>query len=844
MMKLNPQSGVHRMRFVGVAACCCVLLAMVGRGIIGQDKLPSAKSEPPSAEQITFFESKIRPIFAENCFKCHGTEKQRAELRLDARAAVLTGGVSGPAVVPGQPEKSLLIKAVRQVDPELKMPQDGKLSKEQVADLERWVTMGAPWPSGDKVAGPAPKGEMRITYKDRSHWAFKPVVRPAVPNEQQTTWVKNPIDSFILAKLKEHGLTPNPPASKLELVRRVYFDVTGLPPTPQEVDAFVNDPSPRAWENLVEKLLNSPGYGEKWARHWLDLVRYAETNSYERDNPKPHVWRYRDYVIRAFNDDKPFDQFLREQLAGDELPDPGPDALIATGYYRMGIWDDEPSDPALARYDGLDDIVATTSQVFLGLTVDCARCHDHKIDPIPQKDYYRLLAFFHNINHFKNGGPTDELPMFATADARQDYQRRVKELEDKRTSAQAGLVELEKEFLAGYGKEVKTKELSKLIAAEGQRVFGAEKLQQYTKRQKELNALKKQAVPAEFCLGVTEAGTNPPESFVLIRGNPANKGAKVEPGFPQVLTSSTPEWPALPPGAKTTGRRLVLANWLASKENPLTARVAVNRIWQHHFGRGIVKSPNNFGTQGDKPTHPELLDWLACEFVNRGWSMKAIHRLILTSATYQMSSKENAKALTADPVNDLCWRFDMRRLGAEEIRDAILSISGNLNRKMYGQSVYPEIPKEVLRGQSMPGKGWGKSSPQEQARRSIYVHVKRSLLLPILEIFDLAETDRSSPVRFSSTQPTQALLMLNSDFVNKQAAVFAARLKQEAGDKIEDQVRLALSLVTCRPAKSGEVERCMRLYTALQSEDGATPEVAMTYVSLMVLNLNEFIYLD
>jgi mono/diheme cytochrome c family protein len=823
---------------------CGVLLALVTWESGAQDKSPGPKADPPTADQLQFFESKIRPLLVENCFKCHGPEKHKGDLRLDSLAGALTGGASGPAIVPMHPEKSLLIKAVNQDDPELKMPENGKLAKEQIADLVRWVKMGAPWPAGDKATISAKKGEMQVTEKDKSHWAFRPIVRPPVPTVRQQAWVKNPIDAFILAKLQQHGLTPNPTASKHELVRRLYFDLTGLPPTPKEVEDYVNDPSPKAWEALVDRLLDSPGYGEQWARHWLDLVRYAETNSYERDGVKPHVWRYRDYVIRAMNDDKPFDRFLLEQLAGDELPDPSADALIATGYYRLGIWDDEPSDPVGARYDGLDDIVATTSQVFLGLTVDCARCHDHKIDPIPQKDYYRLLAFFHNINHYKNGGPTDEVPLFSTASARQEYERAVKELEDKRKAVQDSVVDIEKEFRAKYTKDVGKKDLGKLIAAEGQGILGTEKVQQYSKLQKQVTALKKKTVPADFCLGVTEAGATAPDTFVLIRGNAANKGALVEPGFPQVLTAKLPEIPTPSGGARTSGRRLALANWLISKDNPLTARVAVNRLWQFHFGRGIVRSPNNFGTQGDKPTHPELLDWLASEFVDRGWSMKAIHRMILTSNAYQMSSKGNTAALAADPQNDLHWRFDMRRLSAEEIRDAMLEISGSLNRKMYGAGIYPEMPKEVLRGQSMPGKGWGKSSPQEQARRSIYVHVKRSLLLPILELFDLAETDRSNPVRFSSTQPTQALLMLNSDFANSQADIFAARIKREAGDKPEDQVKLALSLATSRTPTTGEVARCMRLYSELQIQDGASPELALKYVCLMLFNLNEFVYVD
>jgi hypothetical protein len=518
------------------------------------------------------------------------------------------------------------------------------------------------------------------------------------------------------------------------------------------------------------------------------LVRFAETNSYERDDPKPHAWRYRDYVIRAFNADKPYDRFLREQLAGDELPDRDADALIATGYYRLGIWDDEPTDRDQARYDGLDDIVATTAQVFLGLTVDCARCHDHKIDPIPQKDYYRLLAFFQNINHYRNGGPTDEVQVVAGPDGRPSFVPVKAAPKDK-------------------------------------------------KKQKE-------SATDETLLCVTEAGSQPPETFVLLRGNPQTKGDRVEPSFPVVLGAPNPVIPTLPSEGRSTGRRLALANWLASKDNQLTARVMANRVWQYHFGRGIVRSPNNFGIQGDPPTHPELLDWLASEFMAQGWRLKPLHRLILTSNTYRMSSRGDAQALAKDPSNDLFWRFDMRRLTAEEIRDSLLAVSGTLSSKMFGPSVYVDIPREVLAGQSRPGYGWGKSPPEDQARRSVYIHVKRSLLTPILESFDVAETDRSTPVRFATTQPTQALGMLNSAFLSDQAALFAARLRKEVGDDVTHQVCLALSLITGRPATEEEVRRDVELIQSLQTQDGVTGEAALRYYCLMVLNLNEFVYVD
>jgi hypothetical protein len=815
-----------------------------------QEKGPVQKA--PSAEQIQFFESKVRPILAENCFKCHGPEKHSGGLRVDGLTALLSGGDSGPAIVPGDPEKSLLVKAVRQVDPNLKMPRDKKLAGEQVADLTRWIKMGAPWPGGEKTATGAKRGEMIVTDKDRQHWAFRPVTRPPIPAVRNPAWVKNPIDAFILAKLEGKGLAPNPPAEKHELARRLYFDLTGLPPSPKEVEDFLNDRAPTAVSDLIDRLLASPAYGEQWARHWLDLVRYAETNSYERDNPKPHVWRYRDFVIRALNQDKPFDRFVREQLAGDEL-DAGSMAeaaenRIATGYYRLGIWDDEPSDPLQSRYDGLDDIVATTSQVFLGLTVDCARCHDHKIDPIPQRDYYRLLAFFHNISQYRNGGPSDEVPLLYSAEQKVEFERRLKELQDQRQKVQVAMTEIERELEAKLTNPSAKADLAKAMASEGAKLLGKEKSAQYGRLRKQLEGLRNKQPQADRALWVTEDGIKAPDTFVLVRGNAAVKGAKVEPGFLQVLTAAPPTIPAAPEGATTSGRRRVLADWLVGPSNPLTSRVTANRLWQYHFGRGIVRSPNNFGTQGDPPTHPELLDWLASELVERGWSMKAIHRLILNSNAYQMSSRGNPAALKADPVNDLFWRFDMRRLTGEEIRDAVLAVSGNLNPKMFGPSVYPEIPKEVLAGQSVPGRGWPTSSPQEQARRSIYVHVKRSLLLPILDSFDLAETDRSTPVRFSSTQPTQALLMLNSEFIHRQAAVFAKRLETEAGAKTEDQIKLALKLITCRTPTSAEIERGRRLIAELQSGSGGSPgisqEAALRTFCLMAFNLNEFVYLD
>jgi hypothetical protein len=799
-----------------------------------------------SAETVRFFESRIRPLLVDNCFKCHADKKQRGGLRLDSRSAALTGGDQGASIVPGKPDESLLIKAVRHVD-DLKMPPTKKLTKAQIADLTQWVRIGAPWPGSD--ASPAPgKRAFHISDRDRAHWAFQPVKPPTVPAVKNRQWLCNPIDAFILAKLESKGFSPNPPATKRELIRRVCYDLTGLPPTPGEVEAFVADTAPNAYEKLIDRLLASPRYGEKWGRHWLDLVRFAETNSYERDGRKPNAWRYRDYVIRAFNDDKPYDRFLREQLAGDEMADGGPDGIVATGYYRLGIWDDEPSDREQSRYDGLDDIVATTGQVFLGLTVDCARCHDHKIDPIPQKDYYRLLSFFHNINPYRNGGPTDETLIESDPDGRRAFDNRLRARQQKRADLQAALGTFETDFRKLYeqihGRSVKPPELRRLLRDEGAKLLGKERYQRYEEQRRELQTLMQTKIAGEMALCVTESGPRAPETFVLIRGNAHVKGDKVEPAFPVVLGGIKPILPAPTSGAKTSGRRLVLANWIASPDNPLTARVLVNRIWQYHFGRGLVRSSSNFGVQGDKPTHPELLDWLAVDFVSRGWSMKALHRLILTSNAYRMSSRANDKAMSADPANDLFWRFDMRRLSAEEVRDSILALSGTLNLKMYGPGVFTTIPREVLAGQSVPGSGWGSSPFVEECRRSVYVHLKRSLLTPILESFDAAETDRSTPLRFVTTQPTQALALLNGDFVHKQAGLFAERLRREAGSDVGKQVRLALELATMRPPSERDVRRGVELIAALKTKDGVRAETALQYFCLVVLNLNEFVYLD
>ena len=434
------------------AAALLVVLIGETRGIADE---PAA-----SPEQIRFFETQVRPVLVENCAGCHGASKVKAGLRLDSRASTLAGGDSGPSVVPGEPEQSPLIAAIRYEGPE--MPPKGKLPPKQVEALTRWVKMGAPWPKGDdapEVAAVAgePASNIRkpgyaVTDADRSHWSFRPLQAPKIPDNNSAT----PIDAFLNAERGAHHLTANPTATRAELIRRATFDLTGLPPTPDEVKAFVANPAPDAYPKLIDRLLESPHHGEKWGRHWLDLVRFAETNSYERDGAKPNAWRFRDYVIRSLNADKPYDQFIREQLAGDEIPSSGTDGLIATGYYRLGLWDDEPADRDQARFDEYDDIVATTSQVFLGLTVDCARCHDHKLDPIPQKDYYRFLSFFRNVNPYRNGGPTDLVPFFQDDEAKTKFEEAHRRLIAQRNEVQAALSAIEAEFRAGFSEEARS----------------------------------------------------------------------------------------------------------------------------------------------------------------------------------------------------------------------------------------------------------------------------------------------------------------------------------------------------------------------------------------------------
>ncbi|HEX3726503.1 MAG TPA: PSD1 and planctomycete cytochrome C domain-containing protein [Pirellulales bacterium] len=814
---------------------------------------PAVADSIPSAE---FFESKVKPLLAMHCLKCHGGDgKVKGGLYLTSREGILKGGDSGPAISLATPRESLLLEAVNYTGVE--MPPSGKLPEEQIAVLTKWVDLGLPWGTQRELAertagghGPPPVDE-----NSRAFWSFQPVAAPNPPTTGESGWVRTPIDAFVLARLQQDGLAPSPPAEKSVLLRRAYYDLIGLPPSPEEAEAFLADNSPEAFERVVDALLESPHYGERWGRHWLDLVRYAETNSYERDGPKPFVWRYRDYVIRSFNDDKPYDQFATEQLAGDELDLVTRDTIIATGYYRLGIWQDEPVDPEQELFEDLDDLVRTTGEVFLGLTIGCARCHDHKLEPLPQTDYYRMLAFFRNVRRFgvRSQESIDDASVCSLASREEirrnqqqiaSHKHQTKEVRDALRALNerivAALVGVEKD-------DWKTEAMRVEIA---RRQIGKALSQQEFARYAELmvrydELAKSRPDGLEKALCVKEHGRECPPTHVLVRGNAHAAAAQVEPGFPSVLSRPAPVFSLPAEGVQSTGRRRALAQWITRPENPLTARVMVNRIWHYHFGRGIVRSTSDFGFQGIRPTHPELLDWLAADFVAGGWRLKRLHKLIMLSNTYQMSSQASEKALAADPLNNRLWRFDMRRLSAEEIRDSILAASDSLNRgAMFGPSVYVTVPDEVLAGQSMPGAGWGDASPADNSRRTIYIHAKRSLAVPMIASFDGPESDASCPARFVTTQPTQALGMLNSSFVNEQATCFASYLRERAGDSQKAQITLALRRLFQREPTRGEIDRGLKLVALLQKKHGLSAELALKQFCVAAYSLNEFVYLD
>lgn len=815
---------LQRLSFPGTL-CIAWLSAVCALGCLSW----SAASSPAAADEVDFATT-IQPLLAKRCFSCHGPDKQEGGFRLDKRETTLAEADSGSApIVPGDSSHSELVRRILSTDDAERMPPEGApLKTEQIDALRKWIDEGAHY---------AP------------HWAFRPVERPEVAEFDSGDALAQPLDVFIARRLKTKQLTLSPEATPAELIRRVYLDTLGLPPPPDEVARLTANWSEATYAQLVDRLLADPAMGDRWGRHWLDVVRYAETNSFERDGVKPNAWKYRDYVILSINDDKPYDQFIREQIAGDELDEVTTETLTATGFYRLGIWDDEPADPLQARFDEYDDIVSTLGQAFLALTFNCARCHDHKIDPIPQRDYYGLVAFVRDVTSY---GARGDQSMNSQIDvsgqqisARYDQlNAQIRELSKQlRKIEQDAIVQMpapDQRATEGPEREKVLKAKLKTYLTDPQREEYDSAQQARRELQRELDALPQR----QSVLGLAKCDRAPPATHVLLRGSPHNPGSEVQPSFPTLLGGDTPALPAPPAGAKTAGRRRVLADWLASKDNWLTARVMANRIWQHYFGRGIAPSPNNFGLMGERATHPELLDYLATQLMDHNWSLKALHRQILLSSTYRQSSAIRRAAAEIDPDNQLFWRQSLRRLSAEQVRDSVLAVTGQLNEEQFGPSFYQSLSQEVLASQSRPGSGWGQSSPAQQARRSVYIHVKRSLPVPMLSAFDFPETDISCEARFLTTQPGQALGMLNSQWMQEQAAVLESVVQREVGDNLHAHAARTLERVLSQPASARDVEELVQLAQRLVHSHNFTDQQARRAMCLAALNLNQFLYID
>jgi hypothetical protein len=777
--------------------------------------------------------------------------------------------------------------------------------------------------------------EPTLTAEQLAHWAFQRPIKPQPPRVQDASWIRTPVDAFVLAKLEAASLKPSPPAEPATLLRRVTFDLTGLPPTPKELDDFLNDTGPDAYARVVDRLLASQHYGERWAQHWLDVVRYAESNGYEADGERPHAWHYRDYVIRAFNDDKPYDQFITEQLAGDLLAakredeerGAHDDCIIATGFNRCGQVHvvGGNTDPDVNRQEVLTEMTTTVGAAIMGLTIACARCHDHKFDPISQADYYRLQAFFAATQ------PKDI--DISTEEDRAAHKRLVEEINTQLAPLKKQVEGMEKPVRERLGEEKRAKlepmYREALAVPEKDRTPEQKKLVEHanilikvtwdeivaalspTDREQrsswraQIHALEAQMPPPPTHAWAIEQDDKAPATHLLMRGDPKQKGPPIEPGFPRALGMQTvgrgqsaveeQEGDAPRPlpiaDCRSRSSRLALAHWMTQPDHPLTARVMVNRIWQHHFGRGLVATPNDFGFRGDRPTHPELLDWLAIEFVEHGWSLKHMHRLMVLSSAYQQSSKSaepdmrNAelgegsadttsdRPLSArhashsiDPDNRLLWRMNRRRLDAEPLRDAVLAVAGTLNRRLGGPMVRVPLEPEVYElifTEGEPDGLWHVTSDAgEHARRSIYLFAKRNVRLPLFEAFDQPDTLNSCSVRATSTFAPQALILMNGPFMQEQSKAFAARLLRECGADSSKQIDLAYRLALARPPRDSELKSAREFLTS-QSElirgrrpvdqpmplppgvsDGIDSAVAATLADfcLALLNRNEFLY--
>lgn len=811
----------------------------------------------------------VKPILAKHCTACHGSEKQKSGLRLDTAKNAKRGGDSGPVVAPGKSAESLLIQAITGAEGVEAMPpkENPPLSKEEIAILKLWIDQGAKAPEDEAVSqGPV---------KGRDHWAFRPVVRPGIPEVANKAWVQNPIDAFILARLEKEGIAPSPEADRVTLIRRLSFDLLGLPPTIEEVDAFVNEAQTDAYENLVDRLLSSPHYGERWGRHWLDLARYADSNGFTRDYGRS-IWKYRDWVIASVNKDKPFDRFTIEQVAGDMLPDAALEERIATGFHRNTSFNEEGgTDPEQFRVESVVDRLNTTGVVFLGLTVGCAQCHEHKYDPISQREYYQLYAFLNNADEPRLDIPTAEQIAEGLPQKRAELQKQIAEL-DKQFRAQGeafrkSVAEWEAALTAEEKKKlppevVNTLNLAVVMRSENDTKNLVEYYKKLDVARKAFPILEEIArlrasEPQFVTTLVMQERQTPRETHIQIRGDFLRHGARVEPAIPAVL-------PQLPADVKSPNR-LDFARWLVDPRNPLTPRVTMNRMWQKYFGRGIVETENDFGTQGTPPTHPGLLDWLAAEFVTPSiaskhegegpWSMKRMHRLIVTSATYRQASKHRRELNEIDAANKLLARQMRLRLDAEIIRDVALAAGGLLNEALGGPSVYPPQPDGVF-DFTQDKKPWNTATGADRFRRGMYTYLWRSSPYPAMTVFDFPDASVTCTRRNRSNTPLQSLTLANDQQFVEIAQGLAVRvLKRQPAD---DAARLRYAFRAClsRDPKPVEGERLAKLLKQQRAEFAAnlkeaeklTPALvsvqanvqefaAWTAVARVLLNLDEFI---
>ena len=787
----------HRPRFIDTLWLAILAVAPV---------TVSAQTPPRhDAAAVEFFEKKVRPVLVGNCYTCHSADtNSKGGLRTDDRNGLIQGGNSGPAVVPGEPDESLLLLAVRHEQVRPKMPPKKQLSAEQVADLTTWIKDGAAWPAADATAVRIGKPNAKYEGLRKSHWAWQPLGRALVPSVRDDAWPVDDIDRFILAKLEKEGLRPVRDAEKVSLIRRVTFDLTGLPPTPDEIDTFVADSSPNALERVVDGLLASPAYGQHWGRHWLDVARYGDSTGSSRNLPMPHAWRYRDYVVDAINHDKPYDRFVREQIAGDLLPARSDrerdEQLVATGFLALGVKDVNQRFKVRFIMDNVNEQIDTVSRAVLGLTASCARCHDHKFDPIPTADYYALAGIFRStdlcagLRNKMGGGGLDYY----------DTKMLIKLGPDVPPDA-ATLAKIEQARKAHA--EAKA-EFEKLVDNPAGDVPGPDGRPKRAIARQKMNRLENQLLAlsdpsangGKVVLGVRDAKTVS-DTEIRIRGEAEKLGPIVPRGFLGVL--KVPDRPAINP--RQSGR-LELAQWLASDQNPLTPRVIVNRVWHHLFGQGLVKTVDNFGVMGDRPSHPELLDHLAAEFVGDGWSLKKLVRKVVLSHSYRLGSESSAKNLAVDPANRLVWRHAPRRLAAEEIRDATLAAAGVLD------PVRPETSlARGLRVVELPNNGPLARRILAEANaskhRSLYLPLLRGITPRSLEVFDFAEQGMVTGSRDTTTVATQALYLLNDPFVRRQALNLAERLLRRTELDDEARVHLAYRLTLGREATAAELRR-------------------------------------